>query len=251
MITRPKEQSSELRSQLEQEGAEVITIPLIAVKEAFHSDRVEEVFSGMGIYSWIIFSSGNGVRSFFDLFFERFQDIRCIGGARIACVGPVTAEAVRKYHLAVDIVPTKATGQDLAEAMLEEQTLENESILVITGNRGKDLLVKKLEEGGAIVDTLPVYETQYRDISGEEGVNDFKEKGADAIFFMSGSAVESFVSHLKELQIKPKGKKPMACSIGPVTSEVMRQHGIFVDLEADPHTMEGLVIALKKRIYGL
>ncbi len=100
--------------------------------EAIDYDQKEEIFEELGSYDWIVFSSANGVRCFFDLLIEKYEDLRAFGNLRIAAVGEATARAVRAYHLRVDIVPARATAEDLAEALVAAGDLEHAKVVVVT-----------------------------------------------------------------------------------------------------------------------
>ena len=175
VITRPEDQALELKEEIEVLGGEVLTIPLIEVKPSVDPFVLEEVLKEIGSYEWIIFTSGNGVRYFFEYFFKIHKDIRCIGGMRIACIGKGTADVVEKFHLQVDFIPDESVAERLAEQLIEKESLDNIKVLVITGNKNRDILPKKLEEEGhAIVDTLRVYETVDTDLSKSFAVKYFK-----------------------------------------------------------------------------
>lgn len=248
VLTRNREQSAELRSKIEALGAEVLELPLIKISPYCDPKALDDVFAEIGSYEWIIFTSRNGVQHFFDFFFKRFKDIRCIGGIRIACVGQGTAAEVEKYHLEVDFMPEEALSENLADGLMEYQDLDNTKVLVITGNLNRDTLVESLEKKGrAIVDTLKVYETELEDLSDSEDVKDFRQKGADVIVFASSSAVDSFVKQAKSLQLAPKAKKPLTCSIGPITSKTMKTIGVPMDIEAKEHTVDGIIAVLLNR----
>ena len=245
VLTRSKDQNQELRQKIEALGGTVLELPLIEVVPFCDPEALDDVFAEIGTYAWLLFTSRNGVRNFFDFFFKRFSDIRCIGGLRIACVGEGTAEEVRKYNLEVDFVPEEALAEKLADGLKEYETLDNEKLLVVTGNLNRDILVKKLEEeGGAIVDTLQVYETRKVDLIDHEDAIDFRTKGADAVIFASSSAVDSFVVQAEALQLGKKAKKPITCSIGPMTSQTMKKAGMPMDIEAREQSLEGIINAL-------
>lgn len=249
VITRSKEHNLELRSKLEALGAQVQELPLIKILPYSNLKEIEDVFAELGSYEWIIFTSRSGVYYFFELFFKKFKDIRCLGAVHIACIGKGTAEEVGKYHLEVDYIPEQSLSESLAKGLMDYQNLENAKVLVITGNLNKDTLVKMLEtEGQAIVDTLQVYETHLEDISNSNEAKEFQKNGADVIVFVSASAVNSFAKQAKFLQLETNAKKPSTCSMGPETSKAMKESGIPVDIEASEHSLDGVTQALVKRL---
>ncbi|MGE9291237.1 MAG: uroporphyrinogen-III synthase, partial [Puniceicoccales bacterium] len=175
-VTRARAQAGELASLLEDHGAQVVELPLIEVVPTRNRKVLEEVLEQPGVYDWILFTSGNGVRYFFADLVAHCQDIRAIGFARIACVGEATAQAVREHRLRVDLLPDEANGESLAEALLETHSLDSARILVVSGSRNRDRLPRILEEKGhAIVDIAEVYETQSMDLKGTPEAADFRK----------------------------------------------------------------------------
>ena len=110
VVTRAREQAGQLTQMLEENGAEVIELPFIEVKPSYEEKLVSEVLAGIAVYEWVIFTSANGVKTFFDLFYKAFDDIRCLGPMRIAAVGAATAREIEKHKLKVDFLPSKANA---------------------------------------------------------------------------------------------------------------------------------------------
>ncbi|MEC9122509.1 MAG: uroporphyrinogen-III synthase, partial [Verrucomicrobiota bacterium] len=194
VVTRPVDQNSRLKKLLEDKGAEVLELPLIRILPTEDRKLVAEAFAGIATYEWIVFTSANGAREFFNLFFRAFGDIRSFGPMRVACVGETTAEVVRGFNIDVELIPTVSTAEDLAQSLVATESLDSANVLVITGNRNREILVNLLQSiGHAIVDTLSVYSTDFADVSESADLPTFREKGADAIVFNSSSAALSYV----------------------------------------------------------
>lgn len=248
VITRPRDQAAEWRAQLEAQGAEVIELPLIQVTKHYDKQTLIEVFTELTQYEWIIFTSANGARFFFEEFLKGFDDIRALGVVRIAVVGEATAEVVRSLHLRVELQPKKANADELAQALLERESIDSAKILVVTGNLNRDTLVEKLNEARAIVDTLPIYKTEETNLAADPVAGSFREKGADAILFASPSAAQSFFDQAAALKLSAKAKRPLSGSIGATTTAAMKQLGLPVDFEAAQANLESFVDALLKKL---
>jgi uroporphyrinogen-III synthase len=244
VVTRTRDQSSELASKLALLGAEVVEIPVIRISSEVSKQTLAEVMLEFGAYDWIAFTSANGVHNFFGEFFRIFDDVRSLGLVRIACVGEATAKAVADLHLKVECQPKKATAQALAEEMIATGSMDSAKVLVITGNLNRETLVTKLEEARAIVDCLQVYKTEPVDLSANPLAADFRRLGADAVLFASSSSAQSFADQAEALKLTAGAKKPINGSIGPQTSEAMRKVGIRVDFEAATPGIDELVAAL-------
>ena len=226
VVTRAREQAARLTELLEAKGAEVLELPFIKVSPDHEQSAVGEVMAGLATYEWIVFTSVNGVRCFFDLFDRAFDDIRCLGPMRVAAVGAATARAIRERNLKVDIAPEKANADALADAMLEAEGLDSVEVLVITGNRNRPTLVERLEsEGRAIVDTLPLYKTEKTDLAADPAAERLREEGADAILFTSASTVQSYFDQRDRLTPRSGKTSPVFGVIGPKTREALEAHG--------------------------
>jgi uroporphyrinogen-III synthase len=230
------------------QSADVIELPLIKVSKDVDLDTLAEVFQEIGTYEWIIFTSVNGVKYFFEEFHRVYDDIRSFGLMRVAAVGEATAAAVREQHLRVELQPKKATGEELAKALIEREGMDSAKVLVITGNQNRETLVDKLEEARAIVDTLAVYKTEETDLSTDPLAGEFRSKGADAMLFASPSAVQSFFDQAPALKLAARAKRPITGSIGPTTTATMKQLGVPVDFEAEDATIDSLIAALTEKL---
>ena len=247
-VTRAREQSPELTGKLTALGAEVIELPLITVSKEIDLHTLADAMTELGSYDWIVFTSANGVRFFFEEFRRIFDDIRSLGLLRIAVIGESTAKAVREKHLKIECMPKVATAEALADALIDTGSLDSAKILIITGNLNRDDLVVKLEAAQAIVDKLQVYKTEMTDLSAEPAAAAFRMRGADAILFASSSAVQSFVDQAGALKLEKNAIRPLAGSIGPQTSETMKKLGIPIDFTAKTPSLDALVEALEKKL---
>ncbi len=247
-VTRAREQSPELAAKLSALGGDVIELPLIAVTKDIDLHALHDVLSELGSYDWIVFTSANGVRFFFDEFLRVYDDIRSLGLLRFAAVGDTTAAAIREKHLKIECQPKVATGAALADDLIATGSLDSAKVLVISGNLNREDLVQKLEDAHAIVDRLQVYKTEKTDLSADPAAADFRARGADAILFASSSAVQSFVDQAAALTLAKGAKRPLAGSIGPQTSETMKQVGMPIDFTAKTPSLDALVEALVRKL---
>jgi uroporphyrinogen III methyltransferase/synthase len=244
VVTRTRAQAGVLSEQLRALGADVFELPTIEIQPPSDLRAFAELVQDAHSYDWIVFTSPNGVTAFFDLFYKLYDDAREIGGARIAAIGPGTAQRVKSFHLHVDLQPEEFVAEGLVRAFRKEGTMENQRILLARAEQARDVLPKQLASLGAIVDEGFAYRTvaETRDVTGAR--RRFVEEGADLITFTSSSTVENFIA----LGLKwPKGMQ--LASIGPITSKTAREHGLKIDVEARRHDIPGLVEAIR-RFYG-
>ncbi len=248
VVTRTREQASELATRLSALGAEVLELPVLRITKEIDKQSLADVLLELGSYDWIVFTSANGVRYFFEEFFRIFDDIRSLGLLRMACVGEGTARRITELHLKIECQPPVATADALADALIETGSLDSGKVLVITGNLNRDALVRKLEAARAIVDTLQVYKTEKVDLTDTAAAREFRELGADAILFASSSSAESYAEQAAALRLGAGARRPIHGSIGPQTSATMKQHKLSVDFETPAPGFDGLIDALVAQI---
>jgi uroporphyrinogen III methyltransferase/synthase len=233
VVTRAREQASELRTRLEQLGAEVIELPSIALEPVAFS------LPALDPYEWIVFTSANGVKAFFDEgLVAAGLDARALAPARVAAIGPGTSDALAARGVRADLVPPRFVAESLVEAFPDPERAAAR-VLVARADSARDVLPEGLGARGYEVDVLAVYRTvpvapdadQLRRVQSGE---------VDAVTFTSSSTVKNFCAAVGPFAVP----QPAVISIGPVTSETARELGLRVDTEADPHTIDGLVAAV-------
>ena len=245
VVTRTREQASELTRQLHDLGAEVLEIPTIKIVPPEERVALVEALNGIGDYDWLIFTSPNGVTAFFEYFFKAYEDVRALGNVRIAAVGPATAAKIKEHHLRVDVMPDQYLTKKVASAISGFESVENLRFLMLRAQVANPELPKTLEEMGAIVDDVAVYKTEPETEDRNGAAARLLEEGADWITFTSSSTVENFHARFdlpKLLQAFPQMK---TISIGPETSKALAALGLEPTVEARQHTIDGIVKALQ------
>jgi uroporphyrinogen III methyltransferase/synthase len=233
VVTRAREQASELRSRLEAVGADVVELPAIEI------EPVDVTVPDLSRYEWLVFTSANGVTHFFDRgLASSGLDARALVGARIAAIGPGTAAALTERGVRADLVPDRFVAEALLDAF-PAPAQPSPRVLLARAELARDVLPAGLEEKGYEVDVLPVYRT--RPGAPDPDVLDRVRRGeVDAITFTSSSTV----TNLCDLLGSPPDPQPLVVSIGPVTSKTALERGLRVDVEAEEHTIDGVVDAL-------
>src|SRR5213595_2288221 len=241
VVTRTRKQASVLSNKLRALGAHVIELPTIRIEPPSNLREFAELVQDAHVYDWIVFTSANGVEAFFDIFFKLYDDAREIGGARIATIGPATAQRVKDFHLHVDLQPDEFVAEGLVREFKKQGSIENLRILLVRAEKARDVLPKGLSGLGAIVDEAFAYRTvpETRDSNGAR--RRIAKDGADLITFTSSSTAENFLA----LGLPwPNGMQ--VASIGPITSHTARDHGLKVNIEARRHDIDGLVQAVRE-----
>ena len=233
VVTRAREQASDLRTRLEHLGAQVIEMPAIAI------EAVDFVLPDLSAYAWVVLTSVNGVHAFFDRGLGGAGlDARALAGVQVAAIGPGTAAALGERGIRVDLVPERFVAESLLAAF-PDPGVAGARVLLARAAEARDVLPDGLAERGYVVDVLPVYRT-VRATPDPEVLTRVRAGDVDAVTFTSSSTVRNFV----DLLGGPPDHELAVVSIGPVTSGTARELGFTVTAEATPHTIDGLVAAL-------
>ena len=248
VVTRTREQASQLSRQLLELGAEVLEIPTIRIVPPDDPQDLIDALLGLNVYDWLIFTSPNGVSTFFDYFFKTFDDLRDIGGARIAAIGPATAAKLKELHLKVDLMPAEYLTKKIVSAFQGFESIENLRMCLLRAQVANPELPRTLEEKGAIVDDIACYKTVPETEDRNGAAARMLEVGADWITFTSSSTVESFHARFDLPKLLQRFPRTRLASIGPETSKALVALGLKAAVEAREHTIDGLVAALRGKV---
>jgi uroporphyrinogen III methyltransferase / synthase len=227
-VTRARAQASGLAARLRSLGAAVVEAPAIRIQE------IDGPAPELGRYDLVCLTSPNGVRHLFDRLHRAGRDARAFAGARIAAIGPGTAAALRERGLIADVLPERFVAEGLVHALAEVPVSR---ALIARAAHARDVLPAALRERGAEVDVVELYETVAEPMS---QVQREAVAGADYVTFTSSSTVRFFFESMDGAV----GERARLVSIGPVTSQTLREHGREPDIEAERHDIDGLVNAL-------
>jgi len=244
VVTRTREQASRLSRELRERGAEVLEVPTIKIEPPSQRNGIVDALLELNAYDWLVFTSPNGVTTFFQYFFKRFHDMRDLGGARIAAVGPATANKLKELHLQVDLMPDEALASNIAKDFAEFESMENLKVCLLRAEVANRELPEALEAMGAIVDDVACYKTvpEPEDRGGAAAL--LQENGADWLTFTSSSTVEHFHARFDLPALLKKFPQLKIATIGPETSKAVAELGLRPTIEAEQYTIDGLVEAL-------
>jgi uroporphyrinogen III methyltransferase/synthase len=240
VVTRDRGQAADLAEPLESLGAEALLLPAIEIRDAADPGPLADAIANLASYDWLIFTSANGVRHFVTQLDKSSHDLRSLK-ARICAIGPATRAAVEDLHLKVDLMPKEYVAESLVDAFAGED-LEAKRILLPRAAVARDLVPRELSRRGASVDVVEAYRTvSPQDLAAHARA--ILDRKPQWITFTSSSTVTNFVAAagreaLREMKI---------ASIGPITSATLRDHQVEPTVEAQPHTIPGLVQAILRQ----
>jgi uroporphyrinogen III methyltransferase/synthase len=246
VVTRARSQAASLSDRLVMAGAEVIEMPATRI-EVVDDTPVLEALNHLNAYDWVIFTSRNGVRIFWDALRRSGRDARSLAGIKIATVGPATADALLEHGLAVDVSPDRFVAEALLDELRDRRDMSGARVLYAAAEGARETLQEGLQSMGAMVERV----TLYRSVPDGAGASELRDRlrhgDADLVTFTSASSVKAFVEAVGgELAAGMR-----AASIGPITTAAARKAGLDVVIEASRSTIDGLVDAIAGHFEGV
>lgn len=246
VVTRTKEGSARIAKKLQELGAEVLEIPTIRiVPSSLGDEQIRRLKKIEAFYDWLLFTSPTGVEIFFGHYLRLTGDIRGLKGIKIGAIGLTTAQAIGRYHLAVEVIPQKFTSMDLARCFLGKN-IEGERFLLPRSTMADEGIVKFLTSLGACVEQWALYDIQPETEDVRGGREKFQKEGADWILFASASSVKYW--NRLNLSCHDTSLLPKVISIGPQTTRALQDLHQEVYRESEIHTIDGLIETLLEEI---
>lgn len=246
VVTRARDQASQLVDLLTDSGANVLQFPTIESAPPASFDSLDRAIAGR--YDLYVFSSVNGVSAFFERLLAQGKDARSLAGARVAAVGDTTAAELRSHGIRPDLVPEKFQSAALLPLLAGDQ--RGVRTVVIRAAEGSDELIDELRRRGGEVDLAVAYQTMAV-VENIARLRELISNGAiDVVTFTSGSTVSNFFDVLSADERKQILERAKIASIGPVTSDAIRRYGRSPDIEAKTAGVQALhdaVVALHSR----
>jgi uroporphyrinogen III methyltransferase / synthase len=234
VVTRAREQVSDLKRLFQESGATVIEFPTIAIVPPESFESLDLAVDAR--FDWLVFTSTNGVTAFFERLFAKGKDVRALAGVRVACVGDTTAAALRAVGLAPDLVPEKFMSSALIPHFGDDQ--KGVRIAVVRAAEGREELIEEMRRRGADVHLA----VAYRNVPIAANADELHD--IDVVTFTSASTVDNFFNAIGAQSLDGA----LLASIGPMTSEAIRKHGRQPDIEAGSASVQALHDAVALRL---
>ena len=245
VVTRAREQASDLVRQLSELGAECLEYPTIRIVPAHDLKPLDDAVANLGNFDWIVFTSVNGVKYFFDRLFAKERDVRALSHIRTAAIGPATAEKMFQFGLKSDIIPKNYRAESVVEAFRSEK-MDGQKILLPRAGEARPVLPVELSNMGADVHEVTAYLTEKVQDNTDLLINQLEEKAIDLITFTSSSTVTNFKGLLPPDDFTRLIDGVGIASIGPITTDTASKLGFKVDVTAESYTIPGLCEAILK-----
>ena len=241
VVTRARAQASDFLAGLTELGAECIEFPTIEIIPPRAWKEMDQSILSLDLYQWLLFTSVNGVKSFFERLEALGKDVRELRGIKIGAIGPKTAQAVRDKGINPDLVPAEYRAEAVVEAF-KTQELERVRILLPRAAEAREVLPEQLTKMGAVVDVVEAYRTVRPDREKNDLVDMFEKGEIDMVTFTSSSTVKNFIEMFEDQgELFKKGLKGVAVAcIGPITARTAEEKGLSVSLFPSEYTIEAL-----------
>jgi uroporphyrinogen III methyltransferase / synthase len=252
VVTRSREQASELVEMLEERGADAIQAPTIRIAPPEDPEALDRACAMAGTYDWIIFTSANAV----DFFMRRLLaigDIRDLKGVRICAIGPSTAERISRQGIRLDLMPEESRAESVVEALKSAGDVAGRRFLLPKADIGREVIADELRAADADVTEVTAYRTL---LAGPERDGDqdlyrmLLDRQIDAVTFTSASTVRNFAQIIGPEQAADLLSSTVVASIGPVTAEAAQQLGIDTTVMPARYTIPDLVNALVEHFHA-
>jgi uroporphyrinogen III methyltransferase / synthase len=245
MVTRARDQASDFVARLSELGAECVEFPTIEVIPPSSWNEIDRAIGNLETYQWLVFTSVNGVKYFFDRLEDSGKDVRDLKGIRIAAIGPKTADAIREKGVNADLVPEEYRAEAVVEAFRKHR-VAGSRILLPRAAEAREVLPQELERMGAAVEVVEAYRTVKPEGDKDE-IRAMLVKGdIHMVTFTSSSTVNNFMEMFEgesDQLLKWMEKVTVAC-IGPVTAKTAEQRGLSVQITPSDYTIEALAKAI-------
>lgn len=238
LVTRARTQASILAKKLEEQGAEVFQCPTIKIMPLDEYTQIDNELLAIEKYQWIVFTSVNGVKYFFERMKKSKIDIRKIK-AKIAVIGDETKKALEEKGIMVDYRPTIYTSEELAKG-LKKFIVYGDNILLARADIADKKIIQTFKASGAVCTDLVVYKTVIDERYKSKLITLLKEEKLDYITFTSSSTVENFIKLLGTENIPLLENIKIIC-IGPVTAEKTKQYGLKNTFVSKIYTIDGII----------
>ncbi len=243
VVTRARAQASDLVKRLSDLGADCIEMPVIKIVPAKEKAPLMNAVRDINYFDWVIFTSVNGVKYFFEALFDQGKDVRALGQLKFACIGPVTKKALRDFGINTDILPETYRAESVVEAFASV-TVKEKRFLIPRAKQARTVLPEELKKMGGIITEINAYETIQADAGSDDLVSLLKKNQIDVVTFTSSSTVNNFMELIGKNRASQLLDGVVLASIGPITSDTAKALGLTPQISADTYTIPGLVDAI-------
>ena len=239
VVTRDRRGIADFAAKIIQQGGNPVEFEAIEIKPLTQTNKFLQTLSRLPDYDWIIFTSVNGVTIFFDCLRNLAKDARVFASAKIAAIGSQTANRLAEFDIRADFVPDVFTAKELATQLIRFTNLQGKKVLLLRSQLASNELIDLLQQAGARVDNVPIYTAVTAKSDCAWLTEKISSGTIDWLTFTSPSCVRAFFEQILPDIVNSSDVK--VASLGPVTSEQLKNLRVKVDIQAAEHTVDGLL----------
>lgn len=252
LTTRASKQSGGLAAPLRELGADVIEVPTIEINPPSSYEPLDSALKKIKDYDWLVLTSVNGADAVFARLKELGMEASDLKHLDIAAIGPATKKAIEAQHLKVTVTPDKYIAESVIEALRGKT--EGKRVLLARAKVARDILPSELKKAGVLLEVVEAYETKVPAGAQAQLQKLFSSRSQrpDIVTFTSSSTATNFLNLLGNDNDQQQALKEVhLASIGPVTSNTLREAGFPPAIEAREYTMQGLVVAITEYVHKI
>ncbi len=241
LVTRAATQAGKVSDGLRALGAIPVEVPVLEIQPPLSYDALDHALAQFASYHWLIFTSTNAVRAVADRASLLGISWESSAPLQVAAVGRATAEEAERAGLAVALIPEAYVAESLVSELAPR--IAGQRVLLARAAAARDVIPDALRSAGAVIDVVDAYRNAMPAAAPAQ-LRAALKQGIDAATFTSSSSV----THLADAAHAAGTAFPFAgvpaVSIGPITSQTLREHNWFPAAEANPHDIPGLIAAV-------
>ena len=246
LVTRSRHQAAELVELLEAAGAEAIEAPVLRVAPLESFDALDAAADAVASFTWVLFTTVNGVEAFLHRLMERGLDARALAGPRLCAVGVGTTERLARFGIRVDLALEGQAVESVIEALGGRAAVAGARVLVPSSVGGRDTLGEALAAAGADVTQAPSFRTLAVDDNPELDVyGQLLQRRIDVVTFTSAAAVRSFATLYGEEQVADLLAHTTVATVGPAATDAVRRLGVAPAIVPALPSIPALVDAIR------
>jgi uroporphyrinogen III methyltransferase/synthase len=243
LITRTQEQAGTLSECFARYGAEPVVCPTIQTLPPQDYSGLDRAIAQASTYDWIIFTSANGVRYYFDRLVVLHRDVRALAGVKIAAIGVKTAEALKNNQLLVDLIPDESVAEGLLEK-LSQSDIHGTRFLIPRAREAREILPLELERRGGVVDVVEAYRTVRPERGVDRIIDLLRQRKIDVATFTSASTVRNLMEMVNGHDVRSLMEGVVIACIGSITQQTVEEYGLAVQVMPKETTVTKLVEAV-------
>lgn len=244
LVTRTTEQAGCFSDILNDMGAEPIEFPTIRIVAPGNLAPLDGSIKRLSSYDYLILTSVNGVKYFFERLYKLGKDVRELKGVKICAIGPMTAKAIEAQNIKVDIVPKQFRAEALIKT-LGARRIKGKKFLLPRAMVAREILPEEIRRLGGRIDVRAVYKTIAPRAGADFYKKEFKKGRIDVVTFTSSSTVTNFVKIFGKKNLSGLLKRSKVACIGPITADTARAFAMTIDIMPKDYTVQALARSIE------